>query len=49
MWLRLTVPGTAGHGSMLHPDNAVARLAAAVARLDAHASRSCSPSPCATS
>ncbi|WP_432994766.1 M20/M25/M40 family metallo-hydrolase [Dactylosporangium sp. CA-233914] len=36
MWLRLKVRGTAGHGSMLHADNAVAKLAAAVARLDAH-------------
>ena len=36
MWLRLKVTGTAGHGSMLHTDNAVAKLAAAVTRLDAH-------------
>jgi acetylornithine deacetylase/succinyl-diaminopimelate desuccinylase-like protein len=36
MWLRLAARGTAGHGSMLHADNAVARLAAAVTRLDAH-------------
>jgi acetylornithine deacetylase/succinyl-diaminopimelate desuccinylase-like protein len=36
LWLRLRVFGRAGHGSMLHTDNAVARLAAAVARLDAH-------------
>jgi acetylornithine deacetylase/succinyl-diaminopimelate desuccinylase-like protein len=36
VWLRLKVRGAAGHGSMLHADNAVARLAAAVARLDAH-------------
>jgi acetylornithine deacetylase/succinyl-diaminopimelate desuccinylase-like protein len=36
LWLRLRVHGRAGHGSMLHTDNAVARLAAAVARLDAH-------------
>ncbi|MFF5235233.1 M20/M25/M40 family metallo-hydrolase [Dactylosporangium sp. NPDC000521] len=36
MWLRLKVRGTAGHGSMVHADNAVAKLAAAVARLDAH-------------
>ncbi|MEV6931325.1 M20/M25/M40 family metallo-hydrolase [Dactylosporangium sp. NPDC051485] len=36
MWLRLKVRGTAGHGSMVHTDNAVAKLAAAVARLDAH-------------
>lgn len=36
MWLRLKVRGTAGHGSMVHRDNAVAKLAAAIARLDAH-------------
>jgi acetylornithine deacetylase/succinyl-diaminopimelate desuccinylase-like protein len=36
MWLRLKATGTAGHGSMLHSDNAVAKLAAAVARLDQH-------------
>jgi acetylornithine deacetylase/succinyl-diaminopimelate desuccinylase-like protein len=36
MWLRLKVRGAAGHGSMVHSDNAVAKLAAAVARLDAH-------------
>jgi len=36
MWLRLKVRGSAGHGSMLHTDNAVAKLAAAVSRLDAH-------------
>jgi acetylornithine deacetylase/succinyl-diaminopimelate desuccinylase-like protein len=36
MWLRLKVRGAAGHGSMLHEDNAVAKLAVAVARLDAH-------------
>jgi acetylornithine deacetylase/succinyl-diaminopimelate desuccinylase-like protein len=36
MWLRLRVRGTAGHGSMLHTDNAVAKLAAAVTRLDTH-------------
>lgn len=35
-WLRLRAEGTAGHGSMLHTDNAVARLAAAVARLGEH-------------
>ena len=35
-WLRLSTRGTAGHGSLLHTDNAVAKLAAAVARLDAH-------------
>jgi acetylornithine deacetylase/succinyl-diaminopimelate desuccinylase-like protein len=36
MWLRLKVAGTAGHGSMLHTDNAVAKLAAAVTRLGEH-------------
>jgi acetylornithine deacetylase/succinyl-diaminopimelate desuccinylase-like protein len=36
MWLRLKVRGTAGHGSMLHTDNAVATLAAAVTRLGEH-------------
>jgi acetylornithine deacetylase/succinyl-diaminopimelate desuccinylase-like protein len=36
MWLRLRVEGTAGHGSMLQRDNAVAKLAAAVTRLDGH-------------
>ncbi|GLK99328.1 M20/M25/M40 family metallo-hydrolase [Dactylosporangium matsuzakiense] len=36
MWLRLKARGTAGHGSMVHTDNAVAKLAAAIARLDAH-------------
>jgi acetylornithine deacetylase/succinyl-diaminopimelate desuccinylase-like protein len=37
MWLRLKARGTAGHGSMLHEDNAVAKLAAALTRLDQHA------------
>lgn len=32
-WMRLTARGNAGHGSMRHPDNAVTRLAGAVARL----------------
>jgi acetylornithine deacetylase/succinyl-diaminopimelate desuccinylase-like protein len=32
-WLRLTARGTAGHGSMVHPDNAVTELAEAVARI----------------
>lgn len=36
MWLRLRARGTAGHGSLLNTDNAVARLAAAVTRLDQH-------------
>jgi len=35
-WMRLTASGNAGHGSMRHPDNAVTRLAQAVARLGAH-------------
>jgi acetylornithine deacetylase/succinyl-diaminopimelate desuccinylase-like protein len=35
-WLRLTARGNAGHGSMRHPDNAVTRLAGAVARIGAH-------------
>jgi acetylornithine deacetylase/succinyl-diaminopimelate desuccinylase-like protein len=35
-WMRLTTRGTAGHGSMINHDNAVARLAAAVARIGAH-------------
>ena len=34
--LRLTTRGTAGHGAMLHTDNAVAKLAAAVDRLERH-------------
>jgi len=32
-WLRLTARGTAGHGSMTNPDNAVTALCEAVARL----------------
>jgi acetylornithine deacetylase/succinyl-diaminopimelate desuccinylase-like protein len=35
-WLRLTARGTAGHGSMLHPDNAVTEVAEAVARIGRH-------------
>src|SRR5699024_4836387 len=35
-WMRLRVRGTAGHGSMLHGDNAVTRLAEAVTRLGNH-------------
>lgn len=35
MWIRLVARGRAGHGSRVHPDNAVTRLAAAVARLGA--------------
>jgi acetylornithine deacetylase/succinyl-diaminopimelate desuccinylase-like protein len=36
MWLRLRAEGTAGHASMLQPDNAVAKLAAAITRLHNH-------------
>jgi acetylornithine deacetylase/succinyl-diaminopimelate desuccinylase-like protein len=36
MWLRLKVRGAAGHGSMVHTDNAVAKLAAALTRLEEH-------------
>ncbi|MGW7198596.1 M20/M25/M40 family metallo-hydrolase [Streptomyces chryseus] len=35
-WLKLTGVGTAGHGSKVNRDNAVSRLAAAVARIGAH-------------
>jgi acetylornithine deacetylase/succinyl-diaminopimelate desuccinylase-like protein len=35
-WLRLRAAGRPGHGSMLHDDNAVTRLAAAVSRIGAH-------------
>ena len=35
-WLRLTARGTAGHGSMIQPDNAVTELAEAVARIGRH-------------
>jgi acetylornithine deacetylase/succinyl-diaminopimelate desuccinylase-like protein len=35
-WLKLKVRGTAGHGSMIHHDNAVTKLSAAVARLGEH-------------
>ncbi|HWJ11635.1 MAG TPA: M20/M25/M40 family metallo-hydrolase [Nocardioides sp.] len=35
-WMRLTARGRAGHGSMVNHENAVTRLAAAVARLGAH-------------
>lgn len=33
VWLRLHATGRAGHGSRLHPDNAITRLAEAVAEL----------------
>jgi acetylornithine deacetylase/succinyl-diaminopimelate desuccinylase-like protein len=36
MVLRMWARGTAGHGSLLHTDNAVTKLAAAVTRLDRH-------------
>ncbi|GGZ15954.1 M20/M25/M40 family metallo-hydrolase [Streptomyces nitrosporeus] len=35
-WLRLTAEGKAGHGSKTNRDNAVSRLAAAVARIGGH-------------
>jgi acetylornithine deacetylase/succinyl-diaminopimelate desuccinylase-like protein len=35
-WLKLTARGTAGHGSMLQPDNAVTELAETVARMGRH-------------
>jgi len=35
-WLRVAAHGTAGHGSLLHHDNAVATLTTALARLAAH-------------
>ncbi|MEU1420890.1 M20/M25/M40 family metallo-hydrolase [Kitasatospora sp. NPDC005751] len=36
VWLRLKARGTAGHASLLHDDNPIARLAAAVTRLESH-------------
>jgi acetylornithine deacetylase/succinyl-diaminopimelate desuccinylase-like protein len=36
MWMRLTARGRAGHGSMVHDDNAVTMVAQAVARLGRH-------------
>lgn len=35
-WMRLTARGRAGHGSMINDDNAVTRLASAVARIGAY-------------
>lgn len=35
-WLRMVAHGRAGHGSQVNDDNAVTRLAAAVARIGAH-------------
>ncbi len=37
LWLRLTAHGRAGHGSHIHPDNVVTRLAGAIARIGEHA------------
>jgi acetylornithine deacetylase/succinyl-diaminopimelate desuccinylase-like protein len=36
LWLRLVATGRAGHGSVPNPENAVVRLAEAVARIAAH-------------
>ncbi|SDE13613.1 M20/M25/M40 family metallo-hydrolase [Glycomyces harbinensis] len=35
-WLKLSARGRAGHGSKANPDNAVSKLAAAIARIGAH-------------
>lgn len=35
-WMKLRVHGTAGHGSMIHRDNAITTLSEAVARLGRH-------------
>jgi acetylornithine deacetylase/succinyl-diaminopimelate desuccinylase-like protein len=35
-WMRVTATGTAGHGSMIHNDNAVTALAEAIARVGRH-------------
>jgi acetylornithine deacetylase/succinyl-diaminopimelate desuccinylase-like protein len=35
-WMRLFAEGTAGHGSMIHDDNAVTELAEAIARIGRH-------------
>jgi acetylornithine deacetylase/succinyl-diaminopimelate desuccinylase-like protein len=35
-WMKLTANGTAGHGSMIHGDNAVTALAEALARVGRH-------------
>ncbi|MFZ2502320.1 MAG: M20/M25/M40 family metallo-hydrolase [Nocardioides sp.] len=35
-WMKLTAKGRAGHGSMINTDNAVTRIAGAVARIGAH-------------
>ena len=36
LWMRLTARGRAGHGSMVHDDNAVTAIASAVARIGSH-------------
>jgi len=36
LWMRLTARGRAGHGSMIHDDNAVTAIASAVARIGNH-------------
>ena len=36
LWMKLTARARAGHGSMIHPDNAVTILAEAVAKLGRH-------------
>jgi acetylornithine deacetylase/succinyl-diaminopimelate desuccinylase-like protein len=35
-WMRLSARGTAGHGSMIQPDNAVTEIAEAIARIGRH-------------
>jgi acetylornithine deacetylase/succinyl-diaminopimelate desuccinylase-like protein len=35
-WMKLTVAGTAGHGSMIHRDNAITELSEAIARVGRH-------------
>ena len=35
-WMRLTANGTAGHGSMIHGDNAITTMAEAIARVGRH-------------
>jgi acetylornithine deacetylase/succinyl-diaminopimelate desuccinylase-like protein len=35
-WMRLTLRGAAGHGSMMHPNNVVTELAETVARIGRH-------------
>jgi acetylornithine deacetylase/succinyl-diaminopimelate desuccinylase-like protein len=35
-WMRLTAQGTAGHGSMLQPDNAITELAETISRIGRH-------------